>query len=885
MLTTLTLIRSCTYDLAELDFRHGQAMQLVGGNNVGKSSLIYALNFLFVINRKRMSFMGRKAADKTTMEYYFPEAEGSFIVFEISKRGRTYCIVVWRDGEGNPNYARLHHGYQRELFFDTAPDGGLQPRKLIALKKKWVQDGIKLEELRNQRDIFKTIYHTGRANDAAVWLKASGHGRAAEGFSKLYRYLIDTRLIDMPALREILLLADHREDSALQYGKNNLADVDRLRRLQSRVETLRGVEGEFATFRDNYHSLQEGEERLALLALHFQHHSTRIRADIQAGKGRHEQDLQETQALLDTAEREWKRANQAVGAARTTLGLHLGQLAKQEQQLAEIAALPDVEFLRLGEENLREGIDSIRLQLSELKQSPHTVAELEDQLRRNARQLQERQGQRENIGNWLILHLAADEQDRRRLSAILSQTVARSDAAALRTAISSTEGLVRLFDGVFALPENLELPDLPSPEALDREIAELRQSRQRTERLLKTAQNRAAVEAELQQKEAQLRNLSKQLELRKSEPEVVAAIAELRSTIVHTEAELATAEKDAGQNAETMRRTQEALQILQRQHEARERDLNKIHAQLRKLEGFQIETTNFEYLPRPLPDGGLDGVFNALEKGYQDQRLLGNQVHTQFRQLRTQLLSETASEAAFIEEVTGEFAGMEDQAVAIQSLVDNISHRFANPAADLLNEYQKFSEFISKQFNRSLANHQISNIEQLRIELIHNDQLRSDLQKISGLDLGGNLFQRDGGGMKVLKRYIEQGRDILFSDLFTLQLKLTVNGKEKTVDLSKQIESDGTDRMLRLIIVMHVISRLAELGPENRVVVFIDEIATIDGKNRPQLVRFCAENHFYPIFAAPEMVEGFDRYVMISRAADRSLVVDRNKHYIDAERS
>ena len=77
MLSKLILIKACTYDLAEIDFSKGDAMQLVGGNNVGKSSLICALNFLFVLDRRRMTFTGGRSADKATMAYYFPEAEGA----------------------------------------------------------------------------------------------------------------------------------------------------------------------------------------------------------------------------------------------------------------------------------------------------------------------------------------------------------------------------------------------------------------------------------------------------------------------------------------------------------------------------------------------------------------------------------------------------------------------------------------------------------------------------------------------------------------------------------------------------------------------------------------------------------------------------------------
>jgi hypothetical protein len=85
---------------------------------------------------------------------------------------------------------------------------------------------------------------------------------------------------------------------------------------------------------------------------------------------------------------------------------------------------------------------------------------------------------------------------------------------------------------------------------------------------------------------------------------------------------------------------------------------------------------------------------------------------------------------------------------------------------------------------------------------------------------------------------------------------------------------------------MQVISQLVHLEAENRLVVFVDEIATLDARNRPQLVEFCRDHHFYPIFAAPETVEGFDRYVVIAPPDGAGgTVVEAGKHYLDVERN
>jgi hypothetical protein len=75
---------------------------------------------------------------------------------------------------------------------------------------------------------------------------------------------------------------------------------------------------------------------------------------------------------------------------------------------------------------------------------------------------------------------------------------------------------------------------------------------------------------------------------------------------------------------------------------------------------------------------------------------------------------------------------------------------------------------------------------------------------------------------------------------------------------------------------MAVINRLALSDELNRVVLFIDEIGTIDEHNRPELVKFCREHHFIPIFAAPQAFDGFDKYYFIIRQAGKINVGERH---------
>src|SRR4051812_35985582 len=106
MLNRLIILNSNVYGKAEVRLGDCDSLQIVGPNNIGKSTLIYALNFLFIIDGKKMSFSGNRTGDKDTVHHYFPTPNNSFIIFEIQKSD-PYCIVVKRDTEGDLEYYRM----------------------------------------------------------------------------------------------------------------------------------------------------------------------------------------------------------------------------------------------------------------------------------------------------------------------------------------------------------------------------------------------------------------------------------------------------------------------------------------------------------------------------------------------------------------------------------------------------------------------------------------------------------------------------------------------------------------------------------------------------------------------------------------------------------
>ena len=93
MLNRIIIINSELYSKADILIGDTTSIQLEADSNVGKSSLINTLNFLYIIDQRQMLFEGDRKL-KESIKHYFKSINQSFVIFEINKSGYTYCILV-----------------------------------------------------------------------------------------------------------------------------------------------------------------------------------------------------------------------------------------------------------------------------------------------------------------------------------------------------------------------------------------------------------------------------------------------------------------------------------------------------------------------------------------------------------------------------------------------------------------------------------------------------------------------------------------------------------------------------------------------------------------------------------------------------------------------
>ena len=110
MLNRIVIINSQLYSKANILISDATGIQLAAESNVGKSSLINTLNFLYIIDQRQMLFEGDRKL-KESIKHYFKTINQSFVIFEINKSGYTYCILVKANANFELEYYKFNSSY------------------------------------------------------------------------------------------------------------------------------------------------------------------------------------------------------------------------------------------------------------------------------------------------------------------------------------------------------------------------------------------------------------------------------------------------------------------------------------------------------------------------------------------------------------------------------------------------------------------------------------------------------------------------------------------------------------------------------------------------------------------------------------------------------
>ncbi|HWQ90790.1 MAG TPA: hypothetical protein VN673_03895, partial [Clostridia bacterium] len=416
----IILIRSGRYEYAEIDING--ALQIVGPNNTGKTTLINTLQFLYLDDRRHMDF-GSYTPDQTK-EFYFPN-QYSYVLFEcLGVNGA--CVVGWRGQSktsgGEPE--RFYHlGPYDEADFLNEDRQVREPRDVnarLALKQYRV-----LKSAQEHRELLLIPTNSESRGLGIVALRDSDKYHQ---FRETLKCLLMLSAISQEQMRDrLLMLADIPPDrTALDIRALFGEDYDRIR--QRRERLLRFKKNQDLVER-LVRKFAERETARGELIYRW----TDLRAKRQEFERAHDAALEQHRAQAQAQADQLKILSAELQDRRRDLTTLAEQKGGLSSQLAELDRL-EREFAGFVEDLERTAVANLK----------HTVRTLENQLANAGADQLEKARQRVAHYNQLVKHK--------------EETICHFDhlaVTALRKQFSDDElnGMFRLLN-----PNLLELP-------------------------------------------------------------------------------------------------------------------------------------------------------------------------------------------------------------------------------------------------------------------------------------------------------------------------------------------------------------------------------------------------------------------------------------------
>lgn len=864
MLTKIIQLNShlCSKAVVSLD---RDSIQLIGDNTVGKTSLINSLNFLFVIDGNRMQFGGEYDFQKS-IHHYFPDINQSYMVFEISKNGH-YCILIKRDTQKNLEFYKIVSEFREEHFYSGKQQKLLTFKELLA---NFRAKEVEVERLPKNQDVFNLVYQRDRKKDAVVWLqdsvKTSG---LSNNFSRIYSYMINPRLINSGTLKEALILADNREGEEVNFSQGNKQDLYRLQELSMQLKSIQEIQDEFKFFVERVKEYNAKSDKTSKLYFafvsKFNHEILDIEKNIQSSEREIAKIDEQIRAEIEPRE---KGILMKLGGKKTTLENSRRELSAKEDQLNKINNFGTLDMLRQSLHNLEKDSAEIDFKLKQIQHYNYTQKDLERTVSELKAKRVEIRRQVENYDKLLIHHISDKDEVKSLLSTVLSGKLLQLTKDAIEKPVKKADKeFLEIYDGKIKLPKDLKSEKFMDVSALKKDLSGLDEQIKEKEEILKVVEKRESNEGKLNKNKAQIESIRDQMKQVEHKSDLEKQVTDLQKFVENLDEEI-----DKMEKVELKEIEKKKSKFSEDKNAFAER-VRKLSSRTEKLQDWNEVLKSEEFSPvEHRTEQSIDEIYRQLRELVKEIKSLKPEKDNLFNDLKKKTLRIDADEQDFITAIEEEIATIEKKSGAIDSLLQSIANSFSNPAFQLLDKFAHFKAFIAN-FNQQLGKVRISNIEKIVIKVKESNKLVKELELISKLKhfTKDNLFSEElSDNLKILKQYLEMSKKVEFPELFEIRADVTMNGKTKEIDFSKQIESTGADKVIRLFIILSIIHRLAVNDKENKIPICIDEILTIDPNNTNQMLQFCKENNFIPIFVAPHFITSsiIDKTYMLMKQKD-----------------
>ena len=876
----LVLLGSAGYSRAELPL--DGAVSLVAPNNTGKTSLINALQFLLIIDRRRMDF-GAHDVEKSR-RFYFPN-NSAYVLLEVSLP-ESGTVVLGCVGKG-VSFEYEYFAYAGPLKVEEfcLADNTLvaQPqlashlashgRRVFSYSSSEFADmvyGGRSRKLASQQDF--CVFRLEHASDASVFQRVLTRTLRLDKLrsSEVKDYLLQIFRRDLPDASIDFKAEWDKAFADLNAERSQYLAAVRLQptlgRLEQKQDERLVLRGKLLCWRP---LIDEG------LGQWQQHYETRQQA------------LQHELAQCDVELQCLHEQDMQSAGEKKECELEQKLLRQQSEQLRALqqrfALITDRAMLEARRRELQEQRDLLVVRIGQAQSS--SPAAIERELARIDRELvqlaQELRTQGQNLYQQLASVVSAEQLNA--LNKVLAKPVLTLGTAdfhlngeALLTALADADAgqlsLLGLQLQLEALPAQHQQKTSAELDELQHELqqqqAQLREQLTTAQALQQVKQQRQELEEQLSQLDAELRDYTQMQALLHSEPE--------------RQGRLDTLAKHLAELAATLAQSAERHRALDQRRQQRQQDLASLQQQHRQIEQRRNQRLDHEGpftwladLPNSpwlaQPEFALEQLAERLLTYLADCRQLLD-LDEQIRHLLAEIHTNGLTKYQFVGEPESEIARLVDFAHHLpqeaEALEKKVRSAVVNVAACLRELRDGLLAFKRRmrEFNRKIGGRQLSDLAVFKIEPEDETTLVEAIELLintaATVDSGETfeLFNQqsvldDDQLNRAKSLLIEEGNarhGLRVADLFRLRFLVGKADREpEAFDDLDSAASNGTVLMAKLVTGLAMLHLMQDQRRPIQGICYLDEALALDARNQRSLIDTAAEFGFSLIFASP----------------------------------
>ncbi|WP_405419456.1 hypothetical protein [Marinobacter flavimaris] len=876
----LVLLNSAGYERAELPL--DESVSLIAPNNTGKTSLINALQYLLIIDKRHLDF-GAHDKDKAR-RFYFP-SNSSYILLEVTLP-EAGSVVLGCVGKGfSHDYAYFAYRGPLKIEEYRLANGKLvtQPQLLEQLahhgRTANFYSSTEFAEMvyggarkRGQSSSEFTIFRLENRKDANAYrqvltrtlrLDKLSSGEVKRHLLQIFSRLLPDSVVDFKQEWDKAFAEVNQDREQYRAAKNQQTQIDDLERQQDERLATRG------RIIARRPLIDDGLQR-------WQNHYQTESESLQHQHGK----LHKQEAELLQRDREQTRR-------QIELNQQLEALNKDEQRRDVLenrfALVNDRSQL---EQQLASATAERDRQIALLANAYGQSATATDhQLRREEQELSALRKEQETLSDNLYLTLKQHLSEEQ--ISILNRGLNRQlltlppgdyqlDSGQLR------QWLQEMREDRFQLPGlNLSVEhQAPQYEQrTDEEIAQLiedcqdrhrqlQEQKAATEELDTQKKRKVELEQEVKRLEKDLEQFDELAQLQKSRPDRLKAMEATNQEL----AEIEHAQKQAGAQQQTLR---EQIQEVAKQRQA----LDTAHQEIDRIRQNRGDTDEqFNWLadlPHTPWVGDLELPLDQLAqtlRNYQQDCYQLKELDRDLQHRRITLHSGGLTKFQYAPNPEEEIRLMVEfrhhlarEAEALEKKARSAVVTVTASLRDLRDNLQSF-ENAMHEFNRLISRRKLSDLKVFRIQPVHENHL------VEAIDLliqtaekveSGESFELFNQSSVLDDRQLDQARQLLIdegsarqglkvADLFRLTFELGKENQDvESFDDIDSAASNGTVLMAKLVTGLAMLHLMQDKSRNVQALCYLDEALALDAANQRSLIKTASEFGFALMFASP----------------------------------